>query len=324
MEFWRSRWKKLGKEKVVSILNILGEEIEKEEKKKRIFDVSGFPILPSGEVDLRGFDITILDNLKRNPIPIPNRNYNNELDLTFISFEGARLTDLDLSHCCLHRVKFQKATLRNVNFSNSDLSKANLIDADLRDSIVRGAKLGYTEVSWDTWDFQGTILREINFGESLFFDPLIENYSKDQNYYYVMKHRASFLDKWLWRAWKWSCNYGQDLFLWFCWTIFIISIFGGFFSFSSDWENFQKMNQTLKCAPTNFYPDWWPKLHFNSADHGGFSYYYFSVVVFTTLGFGDIYPMSTGSQFLVVVEVLMGFMMLGVLMNILGKKIFRA
>lgn len=52
---------------------------------------------------------------------------------------------------------------------------------------------------------------------------------------------------------------------------------------------------------------------------------YFSIVTFTTLGYGDLFP-GAGSilgQFLVIAEVIIGYMMLGGLVSIFTKKIFR-
>jgi len=50
---------------------------------------------------------------------------------------------------------------------------------------------------------------------------------------------------------------------------------------------------------------------------------YFSVVTFTTLGFGDVVPMSIGAQIATISEVIIGYLMLGGLLSILSNKIAR-
>ncbi|HHO55300.1 MAG TPA: two pore domain potassium channel family protein, partial [Trueperaceae bacterium] len=48
---------------------------------------------------------------------------------------------------------------------------------------------------------------------------------------------------------------------------------------------------------------------------------YFSFVTFTTLGFGDISPISSIAKFLVILEVFIGYLMLGLLVTIISKKV---
>ncbi len=54
-----------------------------------------------------------------------------------------------------------------------------------------------------------------------------------------------------------------------------------------------------------------------------FTPYYFSVVIFTTLGLGDISPHGTGGQLAVICEVMLGYVTLGLLLSILGNKVAR-
>ena len=49
--------------------------------------------------------------------------------------------------------------------------------------------------------------------------------------------------------------------------------------------------------------------------------FYFSVVTFTTLGFGDIVADNTAARFLVTLEVIFGYVMLGGLISIFANKL---
>lgn len=50
---------------------------------------------------------------------------------------------------------------------------------------------------------------------------------------------------------------------------------------------------------------------------------YYSVVTFTTLGFGDITPNTTGAAYWVMAEVILGYIALGLLIAILANKVAR-
>jgi hypothetical protein len=54
-----------------------------------------------------------------------------------------------------------------------------------------------------------------------------------------------------------------------------------------------------------------------------FSFIYYSIVTFTTLGFGDIVPRTGWLQFWVMLEVILGYIMLGGLISILANKLAR-
>jgi hypothetical protein len=51
--------------------------------------------------------------------------------------------------------------------------------------------------------------------------------------------------------------------------------------------------------------------------------FYFSVVTFTTLGFGDVRPNSVTGEVLVSSEVIIGYVTLGLLLAVLAEKIAR-
>jgi voltage-gated potassium channel Kch len=54
-----------------------------------------------------------------------------------------------------------------------------------------------------------------------------------------------------------------------------------------------------------------------------FTTIYYSVVTFTTLGFGDITPSTPIAAGIVMVEVVIGYVMLGILISILATKVAR-
>jgi len=70
------------------------------------------------------------------------------------------------------------------------------------------------------------------------------------------------------------------------------------------------------CFLFDFKPDMIPHLNF-------FSYIYLSVVTFATLGFGDITPLCWQAQIPVVIEVIMGYVFLGLIITIIARRFGR-
>jgi hypothetical protein len=55
----------------------------------------------------------------------------------------------------------------------------------------------------------------------------------------------------------------------------------------------------------------------------GFTSYYFSIVTYTTLGFGDVKPNNFWGELLVSIEVIFGYVTLGLLLAVLSDRIAR-
>ncbi len=58
-------------------------------------------------------------------------------------------------------------------------------------------------------------------------------------------------------------------------------------------------------------------------DYTWFTPYYYSIVTYTTLGFGDVTPKTSTGQMLVTAEVILGYVTLGLLVSILANKVAR-
>jgi len=54
-----------------------------------------------------------------------------------------------------------------------------------------------------------------------------------------------------------------------------------------------------------------------------FTPYYFSIVTYTTLGFGDVKPNNLKGEILVSIEVILGYVTLGLLLAVLADKVAR-
>ena len=296
---WRNRW---TKETVEKVLVLLGHENSVEKVKEltgfapiEITDVHGNKkIVP----DLRGLDVVLVPKEHRK-LGGNKRDSGSVLDLSYYHFEGARLTDLDLSFVNLSRAKLQKTCLRRVNFKGASLAKAHLEDAELRDVHLEDASLGHIRYTEDGFWWRGTVLMETHLNGALYVDPVLERYVRDQYYLYVLKYknrknpifRAFFFLWWL------TSNYGKSILLWALWSVVLALSFA--------WVYFELGPPAFEVSnlPWNY---------------GTATYY--SVVTFTTLGFGDITPKTQVAAWWVMAEVIIGYIMLGGLISIFATK----
>ena len=119
--------------------------------------------------------------------------------------------------------------------------------------------------------------------------------------------------------WEITSHCGRSIGLWAAWSLFFILLFTLAYTPAPDWT-----------------PEWWQNFCQNhgpafeqsvSAYQGkpmGFwSCFYFSIVSFTTLGYGDIAAANTPARFLVTVQVTFGYIMLGGLISIFANKFAR-
>jgi len=97
---------------------------------------------------------------------------------------------------------------------------------------------------------------------------------------------------WLWRV---TCDYGRSLWRWALIALILAAMFGGAYAI------FELLEKTETV---------WES-------------FYFSIVAFTTLGFGDITPACTAGQILAAIEVIFGYIMLGGLISIFAVKVAR-
>ena len=119
----------------------------------------------------------------------------------------------------------------------------------------------------------------------------------DQQYVraFEMRHRFWAV------AWRPSSDYGRSLGMWAVWIVLLSLLYGAVYGL----------------IPHGFY---FPPA---APESGFFAMWYYSVVTFTTLGFGDIGPLTGLARVLTIVEVGTGYVMLGGLISILANKLAR-
>ena len=140
-------------------------------------------------------------------------------------------------------------------------------------------------------------------------NPFFKRYVADQQFIRAFNQANPILAK----LWRWSSDYGRSLTLWASWSLFIAFLFALAYMPLRTW------------MPT-WMQDWTPHFHQTTGAYSGepltfWNCFYFSVVTFTTLGFGDVVADNAAARLLVTLEVIFGYLMLGGLISIFSNKL---
>jgi len=207
------------------------------------------------------------------------------------SLNGARIDDAiligaDLTKASCYGASFKRAKLMGVNLTGTYLSNVNLNDCRLSGAVYQRANM----------DGKCKGIRVASsYGNSLF-----KRDAQDQDYIDTLREKVS--ESWwkrkIFRAWGWI-DYGRSLGRVALAALSISAIFGGVYTLFPDMLEYRH------------WADWW------------FSPFYYSFVTYTTLGFGDITPITKEGMILVTIEVILGYITLGLLVSILANKVAR-
>jgi len=253
-------------------------------------------------------------------------------DLTSAELAGAKLEGANLSGATLIRAGFGRANLRGTILVQADLSGSSLVDADLKGADLGLATLADVRATGADWSdanvvdadlrrahldrcnvegtrFDGSDMRdacllevrnfrtaswisvdvrEINFTGAY----LCRSFIHDQNYLAEYRAQGGLSDL-IYRMWWLTSDCGRSPLRWsLCTGILVVAFALGYTQVAIDYGS----------HPTSVSP------------------LYFSVVTMTTLGFGDVLPNSVAGQWLVMVQVVCGYVMLGGLLSLLSNK----
>lgn len=196
---------------------------------------------------------------------------------------------------------FSSSTLDQCDFSSANLTltnfdKCNLEEADFRSSWISSISLAGTDLGFIKYnnktDFYNVDVQNID-GAS---NPLFLSFIRRNQYLKNFKN-ANKTNAIVYYIWLAISDCGQSFFRWTFASICICLLFGVIYT--SIPEYFIIANNR---TPTNF------------------TFYYYSVVTFATLGFGDIVPKNILSEIIVTIEVVIGYIMLGGLISIFATK----
>ncbi len=221
-----------------------------------------------------------------------------KLEESLARFENVDLRGITLEGRNISRVYFDKVDLRGVNFSYANCRNSDFLDCDIRGANLTGTDFSDADVRGIIFD-KNIICRGIHISNS-YGSPRFKRFAEHQNYIEEIKSdKNKFL---IYHMWRILSDCGRSLFRWGIWAI-ILSVIYGFIFFFIGADSFE-INSSLK-----------------ENSHELFIMIYYSVVTFTTLGFGDVTPITTGAAIAVMFEVITGYIMLGGLISIFSSKL---
>jgi len=188
----------------------------------------------------------------------------------------------------------KKTNLRVANLRWAHLEKANLTGADIRGADLWEAKLEKANLFGVIFD-RSTNCKVVSGDFTA--SPLFKRFVADQQYLaeFREKHRFVYCLWWLF------ADCGRSTLRWATWSVVIAIFFTYIFFFG--------------LGPGAFVVDNLP-WSFETM-------LYYSVVTFTTLGFGDVTPVTNAAAWWVMAEVIAGYVMLGGLISIFANKLAR-
>lgn len=213
-----------------------------------------------------------------------------EASLTQASLKNANLHCVTLYGCRLREANLEQADLSEADLRYADLSLTNIYKTNFSNADLRHARLRMMR-RFKTANWIGVDIRDINFAGAY----MTRREIIDQNF---IKEFRSYnkLSSVLYYPWLWSCDCGRSMFRWLCCIGLLLLVF----SFLYTLVGIDYGDYSTKLSPL-----------------------YFSVVTMTTLGFGDVKPITLGGQIMTMFQVTTGYIMLGGLLSIFSNKLAR-
>ena len=249
--------------------------------------------------------------------------------LSFGNFKGTNFTAANLENAYLEDAnligaKLSEANLKNAIMANSNLKNAHLADANVEGTILKAVNFRNANLSSIIYDqkIMWNLAKTTRFNpkklwnqrDDILLDTTIRckgvnaatSYGSQQ--FKLFLQDQDFLEEFLEKKWGrkiffvwWLlADCGRSLGRWAGWSLLLALLFAFLFwhlgSSSFDTQHLEFSLLTM---------------------------FYYSVVTFTTLGFGDIIPKTTTAAMCVTVEVILGYVMLGGLITIFASKLSR-
>ena len=317
-------WNQWRRENGAGKISLTG--IDLSETKLAGIDLSG---VDAADIDLYGTDLTGA-NLKMSDFT--GADFSNSLLGSVggykVSFKGAYLVEANLEGADLSEADLSGADLRGSNLRNVNLQGALLIGARLDKADLTGATLVDADVSGVNFSFakfDNTNLTTMRYGgyklmrglyygvrglDSSFGNALFVRDAKDQDYLDTLEvminrlpeGRLKNIEHKLFRLWS-LIDYGRSLFKVTFYAFLIASLYSFVYSLDMYLE--------------------WGMMDYSNSAHSWFTPFYYSIVTYTTLGFGDVTANNWLGEIIIISEVIVGYFTLGLLLAILANTIAR-
>ncbi len=228
-------------------------------------------------------------------------------DLTGADLGGACLTSSQLiqthlvgarcERACFQHADLSHAELRDADLTAADLSHALLSDVDLTGATLKCANFEHAAVMGVKYRRSGLVCRGIRV-DSCHGHAVFKRDVQDQDWIETFSSQSR-RNRLIYLIWLFFTDCGRSLGRVWLTATTLAMLFGTVYAHVPSLLN-----------TTRAVNSWWTP-------------YYYSFVTFTTLGFGDVTPGSLAGEIIVTIEVILGYLTLGILVSILANKVAR-
>lgn len=213
------------------------------------------------------------------------------------SLQGAIFTNAKLPYC-----SFEGAHLRGSKLNNAQLYRANFHGAFLNNAVLDDSKMSYT--NFENADVTDISYKRIKTWRGIrvatsYGNMTFRRFAQDEDFLTEFRE-SGMCQSLIYEVWKLTCNCGRSMVLWILWSLFLA------FYFALNYWLLGEDAFLVAHLPVSF-----------------ITFFYYSVVTFTTLGFGDVIPKTELAACWVMAEVILGYVMLGGLISIFADKLAR-
>jgi uncharacterized protein YjbI with pentapeptide repeats len=244
------------------------------------------------------------------------------------NLRGAVLQEADLSSADLTECDCTGANFRGANLRNSNLTASKLCDADFSSADLTGAKLcdaDLTSANFRAANFSETDLTRVKFGgfrsmagkyygirgiDQSFGNAVFVREAKDEDYIETVYENICAMPDGIIKKidlvlfWAWGLiDNGRSLLKVGIYAALISTLYGLIYTLDLNLG--------------------WGLMDYSNSAGTWFTPFYYSLVTYTTLGFGDVTADSLIGEMLVISEVIAGYFTLGMLLAILANTVAR-
>lgn len=236
-----------------------------------------------------------------------------EADLQGADLSSADCRGADFRGVNLRGANLSGANLRHANFSHADLSGTDLSGADVTGAKFHFAKIAdanVTHIRYGTFRDMVGLYYGLHGVDQTFGNAQFVRDAKDQDYidslFQAIQDKPPGLvrriDLLLFHAWS-LIDHGRSLAKVSYYAFLIAMLYGLIYLMDMIYD--------------------WKIMDYSNSAGTWFTPFYYSVVTYTTLGYGDVTANSLFGEILVISEVIVGYFTLGLLLAILANTIAR-
>ncbi len=216
------------------------------------------------------------------------------------NLEGAALSKADLGGANLSAARLRNARLREASLNDTNMVGANLQGCDFALCDVDGAVFNNADMrearlraisNFKTAEWYGVDIHNINFAGAY----RVRRHIIDENFLKEFR-QSGRMARAVYELWRMTSDCGRSIARWFVCVLMVSYFFAAVYVYTN-----------IDYGPHQTWISPW----------------YFSVVTLTTLGYGDILPVSMAAKLVAMTEVAIGYLMLGGLISIFANKMAR-